>query len=60
MYAMEGADVAIVYLPEEEVDAQETKRLIEKEGRTCICIPKDVSTHTLALLFSTRVACFKY
>ena len=42
MYALEGADVAIVYLPEEEVDAQETKRLIEKAGRTCLCIPKDI------------------
>jgi hypothetical protein len=32
MFAMEGADVAIVYLPEEEVDAKETERLILKNG----------------------------
>jgi len=43
MYAMEGADVAIVYLPEEEGDAQFTKQEVEKHGRRCICIPKDIS-----------------
>lgn len=33
MFAMEGADVAVVYLPEEEVDAKETERLILKNGK---------------------------
>lgn len=42
MFAMEGADVAINYLPEEEVDAQVTKTWVEKYGRKCICIPKDI------------------
>lgn len=42
MYAMEGADVAIVYLPEEQVDATETGRLIEKYGRQAILIPQDI------------------
>ncbi|MFW7380663.1 MAG: SDR family oxidoreductase [Oligoflexus sp.] len=42
LYAREGADIAIVYLPEEEADAQETKEAIEKEGRQCITIPGDV------------------
>ncbi|KAJ9122492.1 hypothetical protein QFC22_001920 [Naganishia vaughanmartiniae] len=42
MFAMEGADVAIVYLPEEEVDAKETERLILKNGRECILIPQDI------------------
>lgn len=42
MYAMEGADVAIVYLPEEEVDAQETKRLIEQNGQQALLIPQDI------------------
>jgi len=32
-YAREGADVAIVYLPEEEDDAKDTARLIEEAGR---------------------------
>lgn len=34
MFAMEGADVAVVYLPEEEVDAKETERLILKNGES--------------------------
>src|SRR3954454_3827051 len=29
LYAREGADVAIVYLPEEQSDAEETKRAVE-------------------------------
>jgi len=40
-YAKEGADVAIVYL-EEDVDAQETKKLVEAEGRKCLLIKGDV------------------
>jgi NAD(P)-dependent dehydrogenase (short-subunit alcohol dehydrogenase family) len=42
LYAREGADVAIVYLPEEEVDAKETARHVENEGRKCLLIPGDV------------------
>lgn len=42
LYAREGADVAIVYLPEEEVDAKETARHVENEGRCCLLIPGDV------------------
>jgi NAD(P)-dependent dehydrogenase (short-subunit alcohol dehydrogenase family) len=42
LYAREGADVAIVYLPEEQTDAEETKRVVEKEGRRCLLIPGDV------------------
>ncbi len=41
-YAREGADVALSYLPEEEVDAQVVKGLIEAEGRTAVCIPGDL------------------
>lgn len=41
-FAREGADVAIVYL-NEDVDAEETKRLIEAEGRACLLIKGDVS-----------------
>ncbi|KAK4610700.1 hypothetical protein CLAFUW4_13701 [Fulvia fulva] len=35
LFAMEGADSFIAYLPEEEKDAQETKKLVEKYGRKC-------------------------
>src|SRR5512144_1992169 len=41
-FAREGADVAIVYLPEEEDDAQKTKELIEKEGRQCLLLPGNI------------------
>lgn len=40
-FAREGADVAIVYLNEHK-DAEETKRLIEKEGRKCVTISGDI------------------
>ena len=42
LFAREGADIAIVYLPEEESDAEETCRAVEKEGRRCLRIPGDV------------------
>jgi len=38
LFAREGSDVSIVYLPEEQEDAEETKRLVEKEGRECLLI----------------------
>jgi len=41
LYAREGADVAIVYL-EEEQDAEETKRYVEAEGQTCLLLRGDV------------------
>jgi NAD(P)-dependent dehydrogenase (short-subunit alcohol dehydrogenase family) len=43
LYAREGADVAIVYLADEEVDARETRRAVEREGRRCVLLPGDVS-----------------
>ena len=43
LYAREGADVAIVYLDEQE-DAEETQRAVEAEGRTCLLIPGDVTS----------------
>jgi NAD(P)-dependent dehydrogenase (short-subunit alcohol dehydrogenase family) len=43
LYAREGADVAIVYLPAEERDAEETARAVEAEGRRCVRIPGDVT-----------------
>src|SRR5688500_7002805 len=43
LYAREGADVAIVYLPPEQSDAETTARAIEKEGRKALLIPGDVT-----------------
>ncbi|MGA7328787.1 MAG: SDR family oxidoreductase [Rhodomicrobium sp.] len=42
LYAREGADIAIVYL-NEHVDAEETKRAVQKEGRRCILMAGDVA-----------------
>jgi len=43
LYAREGADVAIVFLPQEKVDAEETARVIREEGRECLLISGDVT-----------------
>jgi NAD(P)-dependent dehydrogenase (short-subunit alcohol dehydrogenase family) len=43
LFAREGADVAIMYLPEEEVDANETRDAIEAEGRRALLLPGDVT-----------------
>lgn len=43
LFAREGADVAIVYLADEQTDAEETKRAVEREGRRCLLIPGDVT-----------------
>jgi NAD(P)-dependent dehydrogenase (short-subunit alcohol dehydrogenase family) len=43
LYAREGADVAIVYLPEEQEDAEITRRAIEAEGRRCLMLAGDLS-----------------
>ena len=42
LFAMEGADSFINYLPEEESDAQETKRRVEELGKTCYLFPADI------------------
>jgi NAD(P)-dependent dehydrogenase (short-subunit alcohol dehydrogenase family) len=40
-FAKEGADVAIVYL-EEHKDANETKRVVEENGRRCLLVSGDI------------------
>ncbi|UMR28949.1 SDR family oxidoreductase [Massilia sp. MB5] len=42
LYAREGADVALVYLAEEQEDAEETRRSVEAEGQRCLLLPGDV------------------
>ena len=44
LYAREGADVAIVFLPEERSDAEETAKYVEGEGRKCVLIEGDVKS----------------
>lgn len=43
IYAREGADVAIVYLPVEQTDAEEIQQEIEALGRKCFLIPGDLT-----------------
>jgi NAD(P)-dependent dehydrogenase (short-subunit alcohol dehydrogenase family) len=43
-FAREGADLAIAYLDEHK-DAEETKRMVEQEGRRCVTIAGDVGGH---------------
>ncbi|GAA1651449.1 SDR family oxidoreductase [Georgenia ruanii] len=47
-FAKEGADVAIVYLPEEQADAEETTKQVEAAGRTCVRVPADLRTQEAA------------
>ena len=53
-YAREGADLVVSYLDEHE-DAQETKRWVEKAGRTCVLAPGDICdpAHCEALVKQT-------
>jgi len=43
LFAREGADVAIIYLPAEQSDADEVKTAIEREGQKALLIPGDVT-----------------
>ncbi len=53
-YAREGADSAIVYLDEHE-DAEETRRQVEEEGRTCLPIAGDVGDEDFCRLATENV-----
>ena len=43
IYAREGAQVAITFLPEEQSDADETRKAIEDAGGKCLAIPGDLT-----------------
>ena len=43
LFAKEGADVAIVYTPAEQSDADEVQAEVEALGRTCVQIPGDLA-----------------
>ncbi|MBY8823469.1 SDR family oxidoreductase [Sphingomonas colocasiae] len=47
LYAREGADIAIVYLLEDD-DAAETRRIVEAEGRSAITIRGDIGERDFA------------
>jgi NAD(P)-dependent dehydrogenase (short-subunit alcohol dehydrogenase family) len=44
IFAREGADIALTYLPEEEIDADETRMAIEREKRKCLLLPGDLTS----------------
>lgn len=46
IYAREGADVAIVYLPSEQPDAEITQREVQEQGRDCLLLPGDLREET--------------
>jgi NADP-dependent 3-hydroxy acid dehydrogenase YdfG len=50
-FAREGADLLVSYLDEHQ-DAEETRRLVEAAGRTCILMPGDIgkAAHCRALV----------
>lgn len=43
LFAREGADSTIVYLPEEEKDAQDTKKRVEELGAKCYLFSTDLT-----------------
>jgi len=43
LYAREGADVAIVYLPQEQSDAEATRQAVEAEGHQALLLAGDVT-----------------
>lgn len=46
LFAMEGAESFIVYLPEEEKDAQDTKIMVEEEGGKVHLMSTDLRSQT--------------
>ncbi|MBI5975937.1 SDR family oxidoreductase [Staphylococcus canis] len=47
-YAKEGADVAIAYHPDEQVDAEDVKAVVEKTGQKAVLLPGDLRDATYA------------
>lgn len=43
MFAREGADIAMNYLPAERSDAEETRRAVESHGRKCFALEGDLT-----------------
>jgi NAD(P)-dependent dehydrogenase (short-subunit alcohol dehydrogenase family) len=47
LFAREGADVAINYLPAEQKDADETCKAVQAEGRKCLLLAGDLCDETV-------------
>lgn len=48
-FAREGADVAMTFLPSEQIDADETVRQIEAAGQKAVAIPGDLSDESFCI-----------
>jgi NAD(P)-dependent dehydrogenase (short-subunit alcohol dehydrogenase family) len=55
MFAREGANVAIVFLNERQ-DAEETKSLVEQEGRNCLLLEGDIGNRAFCNRITKKVA----
>ncbi|MBE9603580.1 SDR family oxidoreductase [Acetobacteraceae bacterium H6797] len=55
-FAREGADILISYLPEEQEDAEETARWVEKAGRRAVLLPGDIASEEHCESIVTRAA----
>ena len=47
-FAREGADVALSYLPDEQDDAEDVQKWVEKAGRTCVLLPGDLQDEAVS------------
>ena len=43
LFALEGADTFIVYLPDEKKDAEETQKMVQSHGRKCQLFATDLT-----------------
>ena len=43
LFAMEGAESILAYLPDEQKDADDTKKTVEEHGGKCHLFPTDIS-----------------
>lgn len=55
-YAREGADIALSYLPVEQIDANETIRQIEEAGQKAVALPGDIRDETFCVELVERAA----
>ena len=56
LFAREGADVAINYLPQEQKDAEEVELAVQAIGRRCLLLPGDLTrAHVCAQLVERTV-----
>lgn len=42
LMAREGADITIIYLPQEQPDAEDTQKMVERENQQCLLLPYDL------------------